>query len=98
MHSHSTQYYLEELVNSLTHGLGAILSVAGLIALVAMAAARGKTPHLVGCTVFGVSLVLLYTASTLYHAFHGPDLKRILRIIDHSCIYVLIAGTYTPFA
>jgi len=88
----------EEWANSITHGIGALLSVAGLPVLVVLAVARGEIDLLVGCSLFGGALVFMYVASTLYHGFRKPRLKRILRIVDHIAIYVLIAGTYTPFA
>ena len=87
----------EELANSLTHGFGFLLSVAGLISLVALTSVHGTIWHVVGCTVFGVSLVTLYLASTLYHSIASPRLKRFMRNLDHISIYLLIAGTYTPF-
>ena len=88
---------IEELANSITHGIGLMLSVAGLITLLALAVLRGATWHIVGCGVFGVSLVALYAASTLYHSSWSPRVKHILKIVDHAAIYLLIAGTYTPF-
>ena len=92
------QYSLaEEIMNSVTHGAGLLVSAAGLVLLIVLSSIYGQASHIVSCTVFGISLVLLYTASTLYHSFQRPNIKRIFRIIDHSCIYVLIAGTYTPF-
>ncbi|HJW09476.1 MAG TPA: hemolysin III family protein [Holophagaceae bacterium] len=87
----------QELANSLTHGLGAALSVAGLALLVTFASLRGGPRHIVGAAVFGATLVLLYLMSTLYHAFRGPKVKKVFKILDHSAIYLLIAGTYTPF-
>ena len=87
----------EEMANSITHGMGAILSLAGLSMLVVFASRYGSAHHIAGCTIFGTTLVLLYTASTLYHSFRKPQLKHIFKIVDHSCIYLLIAGTYTPF-
>lgn len=87
----------EELINSITHGAGLALSVAGLVVLVTLAALKGTAWHIVGCSVYGTTLVLLYSASTLYHSMRSPRLKRFFRIIDHSSIYLLIAGTYTPF-
>ncbi len=87
----------EELINSITHGAGLALSVAGLVVLVTLAALKGTAWHIVGCSVYGATLVLLYSASTLYHSMRSPRLKRFFRIIDHSSIYLLIAGTYTPF-
>ena len=87
----------EELINSITHGVGLALSVAGLVVLVTLAALKGTAWHIVGCSVYGATLVLLYSASTLYHSMRSPRLKRFFRIIDHASIYLLIAGTYTPF-
>ena len=87
----------EEIANSLTHGLGAVLSVAGLVVLVVLAAMRGTVWHVVSSAIFGAALVLLYLASTLYHAVQHPQVKPILRMLDHGAILVLIAGTYTPF-
>lgn len=87
----------EEILNSLTHGLGLVLSIVGLVALETYAVMRGNGWHIAGVSVFGVALVLLYGASTLYHSARHPDWKRVLRMADHSCIYLLIAGTYTPF-
>ncbi len=87
----------EEIANSITHGLGLLLSIAGLAVLVTMAALRGTAWHIVACSVYGASLVILYLSSTLYHAIQAPRAKHILRIFDHSAIYLLIAGTYTPF-
>ncbi len=87
----------EELANCITHGVGLILSVAGLAGLIAVAALQGTAWHIVGCTVYGTSLVLVYMASTLYHSATMPRTKRMLRTMDHVAIYLLIAGTYTPF-
>lgn len=86
----------EELANALTHGLGAALAVAGLVLLVVFASLRGTARHIVGASIFGSSMVLLYVMSTLYHAFRGPRVKKVFRILDHASIYLLIAGTYTP--
>jgi len=86
-----------ELANSLTHGLGAILSLLALVLLTASAAMHGTARHVVGGAIFGATLVLLYAMSTLYHALRNPQAKRIFHILDHSAIYLLIAGTYTPF-
>lgn len=88
---------VEELANSVTHGVGLALSLVGLAALVVLAATRGGTLHVVSSVVYGASLVALYTASTLYHAARSPRAKNALRIFDRCCIYLLIAGTYTPF-
>ena len=87
----------EEIANSVTHGIGGVFAVAGLVVLVTFAAIRGSAWHVVGCSVFGATMVLLYTSSTLYHAIAAPRAKRVLRHIDHASIFLLIAGTYTPF-
>jgi hemolysin III len=87
----------EEIAHSATHGLGIVLSLAGLVALVTTASRTGDTWDVVASAVYGVTLVLLYLTSTLYHSIPHPPAKRILRILDHSAIYLLIAGTYTPF-
>lgn len=87
----------EEIANSITHGLGVLLSIAGLSVLVTLAALRGNAWHIVACSIYGATLVLLYLASTLYHAIQAPRAKRVFQIFDHSAIYLLIAGTYTPF-
>ena len=87
----------EELAHGLTHGIGALLSIAGLTILVAKAAVWGQAQDITAAAIFGSALVLMYTASTLFHSIPLPATKRVLRIIDHSLIYVLIAGTYTPF-
>ena len=89
----------EEIAHSVTHGVGIVLSIAGLSVLVTFAALKGNAWHVVGCAVYGATMVLAYTASTVYHAIPGSftRAKRVLRVIDHSAIYLLIAGTYTPF-
>lgn len=87
----------QEIANSLTHGLGIALSVAGLAVLVVLASLHATVWHVVSFSIYGASLILLYTSSTLYHSFRSPRLKRIFRILDHSSIYLLIAGSYTPF-
>lgn len=86
----------EEIANALTHGLGAILSVAALLVMVGMTVAGADPYRIVGASVFGVTLILMYLASTLYHSLPHPSLKDILRTLDHCAIYLLIAGTYTP--
>lgn len=87
----------EELANSITHGVGLILSIAGLAVLVTLAAIRGSAWRIVSCAVYGSTLLCLYAISTFYHSIRSRPLKRILKICDHSAIYLLIAGTYTPF-
>jgi hemolysin III len=87
----------EEIANSLTHGLGALLSLTGLIVLLTLAVLYGNALHILSATVFGGSLVFLYTASTLYHGIRVPRIKELFRLLDHVGIYLLIAGSYTPF-
>lgn len=87
----------EEIANSITHGVGIIFSIAGLGVLTAFASMFGDVWHIVSCSVFGATLILMYTASTLYHSIQLPRAKTVLRILDHSTIFLLIAGTYTPF-
>ena len=88
---------VEEIANAITHGVGLLLSVAGFVVLLVLAAMRGTAWHIVACSIYGVTLICLYTASTLYHAVISPGIKGSLRILDHAAIYLLIAGTYTPF-
>jgi hemolysin III len=87
----------EEIANSVTHGIGLLLSVAGLVLMVVFAVKYGGPWHVVGTAVFGATLIFLYTASTLYHAVPNFRAKQVLQILDHSAIFFLIAGTYTPF-
>src|SRR5436190_21094422 len=87
----------EEIANSVTHGVGLAAALIGLPFLVASAAHRGGLQAALGASVFAVTVVLLYLASTLYHALPGARTKRVFRVIDHSAIFLLIAGTYTPF-
>ncbi len=87
----------EELANALTHGLGATAALAGGAVLITLAALHGDAWQLTSAIVFGVCLLLLYIASTLYHAARHPVLKSRLKVFDHCAIYLLIAGTYTPF-
>ena len=87
----------EEIANAVSHGVGALASLAAGAALVVHAAQQGKPTQLVGASVFATSLVLLYLGSCLYHALPRGRGKRVFRVLEHSGIYVLIAGTYTPF-
>jgi hemolysin III len=87
----------EELANSLTHALGAVLSVVGLVLLVFFSARYGDAWHVVSTAVFGTTLVLLYSSSTIYHSLRDERLKHVLQKFDHAAIFLLIAGTYTPF-
>jgi len=95
-------YRKEEVLNSITHGVGIALSIAGLVLLIIKGVRSHNPNKLLSFIVFGITLTLLYTASTLYHSLYinvkSEKLKRILRLLDHSAIYLLIAGTYTPFA
>lgn len=88
---------VEELANTLTHGLGLCLSIIGFAVLLVLASFRGSVFDVVSCVVYGSSLVILYSASTFYHGTNSPALKKRLQIVDHCCIYLLIAGSYTPF-
>ena len=87
----------EELANVLTHGLGTLLSISALVLLVVFSSLNGNGYHIVSSSIFGTSLLLLYSMSTLYHLVKGPKIKRLFRVLDHSSIFLLIAGTYTPF-
>ena len=87
----------DEIANALTHGLGAAAALAGGAVLITLAAIHGDGWQLAGAIVFGITLLLLYTASTLYHAIQHPIAKGRLKVFDHCAIYLLIAGTYTPF-
>lgn len=86
----------EEAVNAITHGLGTALSIAGLTLLIVFASLQGTSWHVVSFTVYGITMLLLYTASTLVHAFPEGKAKDVFEKLDHSCIYLFIAGTYTP--
>jgi hemolysin III len=87
----------EELVNFITHGVGAVLAVAGMVLLIVFACIYGTVWHIVGFTIFGSTLTILYLSSTLYHGFRGEQIKKLFRKFDHISIFLLIAGTYTPF-
>lgn len=86
-----------EIANSVTHGIGGGLSIAGLSILVTMAVLYGDIWHVVSSAIYGATLIILYLASTLYHAIYHTATKKIFKVIDHASIYLLIAGTYTPF-
>ncbi len=90
--------FAEEVASSVIHGLGIVLSIAGLATLVAFAALGGDGWALAASIVYGTTLILLFTASTLYHSIPHAGAKPILRLLDHAAIFLLIAGTYTPFA
>jgi hemolysin III len=87
----------EEIAHTITHGIGALLSIAGLVVLVVFASQNGDVWHIVSSSVYGATLIVLYSASSLYHGVTHPKAKGILQQLDHAAIYLLIAGTYTPF-
>jgi len=87
----------EEIFNGITHGIGVLLSIAALVVLVVFAAIKGNAWHVVSFAIFGSTLILLYLNSTLYHSFTRPKVKNVFARLDHVSIFLLIAGTYTPF-
>lgn len=87
----------EEIANSISHGLGLVLALVALPILIVSAIRIGSTHYIVGAIVFGATMILLYLASTLYHSITHETAKRFCRLFDHSAIFLLIAGTYTPF-
>ena len=88
----------EEIANAVTHGIGTLLAISALVLLIVFSTHYGNTWYVVSYTIYGACLVLLYLFSTLYHSIINKRAKRVLRIFDHASIYILIAGTYTPFA
>jgi hemolysin III len=88
----------EEIANAITHGLGSLGSVLGLVVLTTLASSRGDAKLVIGVSIFGASMVILYTASTFYHALTHKRAKDIFELMDHGAIYLLIAGSFTPFA
>jgi hemolysin III len=88
----------EEIANSISHGIGAALGIAGLVLLTVRAATAGSALATTCCVIFGASIVLLYLSSTLYHSLGHTRAHRVMRALDHGSIYLLIAGTYTPFS
>lgn len=86
----------EEIANSVTHGIGIIFSLAALGVLTAFSSVFGNVWHIVSCSVYSGTMILMYTASTLYHSIPWPKAKRVFRVLDHCAIFLLIAGTYTP--
>ena len=89
--------YYGERLNSISHLVGAVLALVGLGALITVALQVGRPRVIAGFCIFGLTLVLLYTMSTLYHSFPFPRLKNVFKVLDHISIYLLIAGSYTPF-
>lgn len=100
MHQHAfTNGYSikEEIAHSVTHGIGLLLSVIGLATLIVYSSLYGDAWHIVSSSIYGATLIVLYSASTLYHAITIPGIKNVLQKLDHAAIFLLIAGTYTPF-
>lgn len=87
----------EEIANAITHGIGTLLAIAACVLLIVFSAQTGDVYKIISFTVFGISLIILYLGSTLYHSITTQKAKKVFRIIDHSSIYILIAGTYTPY-
>jgi len=88
---------LEELASTITHGLGVVMALAALVVMVVIAAAEGGLVRTITLAIFGAAMVAVYLASTLYHGLRDSRWRRIAHVCDHACIYLLIAGTYTPF-
>lgn len=88
----------EEIFNSVSHGVGALLAIAGCVVLIVFSAINRGAIEIVSASVFGASMIILYTMSTLYHALTNQKAKRVFRVFDHDTIFLLIAGTYTPYA
>ncbi len=87
----------EEIAHSVIHGVGMILAIVAMAVLIAHVSASGTARHIVSCSIYGASLIFLYAASTLYHTIQHPRAKSVLQVFDHSAIFLLIAGSYTPF-
>jgi hemolysin III len=92
-----TILFMEELANTVTHGIGLLLVLVAVPLLIVLAATHATVWHVVGVSIYGASLIALYAASTAYHGVQHVPAKQVLRALDHSAIYLLIAGTYTPF-
>lgn len=88
----------EEIANAVSHGIGALASLAGMILLIVLSAKQGNLATMICGLIYGLSLLILYTSSTLYHALTAPKAKRIFRILDHCNIFLLITGTYAPIS
>ncbi|MEX1248693.1 MAG: hemolysin III family protein [Anaerolineales bacterium] len=96
---HANRYSrTEEAASGLIHGVGVLLAIVGLAVMTSFASLVGTAWHVVSCSIYGATQILLYTASTLYHSLPMERDKKLLRMLDHSAIFLLIAGTYTPFA
>jgi hemolysin III len=94
---HRLQTLAEEVANSVSHGLGFVLALAGAPLLIAAAVQRGTLSDVIAVSVFAAAMALMYLSSTIYHALPAGQAKRVFQVLDHSAIYLLIAGTYTPF-
>ena len=88
----------EELANSITHGIGFFIGLTVLVLLVVFTSLRKSAWEVVSCSIYGATFIMLYLSSTLYHSARNPEVRRVMKILDHSAIYLLIAGTYTPYA
>ena len=88
----------EELANSITHGIGFFIGIAVLVLLVVFSSLRKGAWEVASCSIYGATFILLYLGSTLYHSARNPKVRRVMKVVDHSAIYLLIAGTYTPYA
>lgn len=89
--------FSEELANAITHGIGIVFAISALGVLTAFSTVFGTIWHIVSCSIYSGTMILMYTASTLYHSIPWPKAKKVFRILDHAAIFLLIAGTYTPF-
>lgn len=87
----------EEIFSSVAHGVGALLAIAATVLVIVMAAIHKNVPGVVGGAIYGGTMIVLYTMSTLYHSLTNPTAKKVFRVIDHCSIFLLIAGTYTPY-
>lgn len=87
----------EEIFNSVTHGVGTLLAIAGMVILIVFSAIKGDPWAVVSTSIYGATLIILYTMSTLYHSLTNNKAKKFFRIMDHNSIFLLIAGTYTPY-
>jgi hemolysin III len=88
----------EEIANSVSHGIGSVFAIAGTAVAIVWAVIFGNMYSVISASIYGATLIILYTMSTLYHAFTNKTVKRVFRIFDHCSIFLLIAGTYTPYA
>lgn len=88
----------EEIANSIIHGVGALLAIAACVLLIVFASIKGGALRIVSASIYGASLIVMFTMSTLYHALTNPKAKKVFRVFDHTSIFLLIAGTYTPVA